>query len=477
MAYMSEFDQIVTEFFDLSDSHTRKFIVSLDEADQGQLLAALSTALYEKIVAKVDKIDFGTIPKSRGDITKVDGFDQTVECLDIIRRLTTEYKQSTDIVDVVINALNNVKDRKVTFTRGFNMNANLVTTIYNLMVLSIERSVSFMIATCIQYIKDPESESMKIALNKTAYQQAENDVIYQQLINFNKMCQTKEMDTVLDNALKNGGNLTEDVTITINSDEAEVEIKGDCKQCCDNEPEEDEAPASYSSYIEPEEEPAAPIVVPANGEPEEEEIDIFGDDNEEDVDANNIPILTPSNVGDAPVNQIHELDDDEPVVQEADSWGDILVNNYGPKFKNVAGVLDKVQGNKVFKVGALVVAGGVAIYAFYKIILKNMIPFLRNLAYNIYYSKAKLSDDLAIQAQLIEANAIELENSSSTDIPEEKKKKIVEKQRKTAEFLRKWSNRLSIDRKKAEKEAEDQSKEDDKKATVDTDEDGDESIF
>ena len=79
---------------------------------------------------------------------------------------------------------------------------------------------------------------------------------------------------------------------------------------------------------------------------------------------------------------------------------------------------------------------------------------------------------------MIEANAIELENSSSTDIPEEKKKKIVEKQKKTAEFLRKWSNRLSIDRKTAEKQAEKQTNDDENdKSTVGTDDDGDESIF
>lgn len=480
MAYMSEYDQLVTEFFDLSDSHTRKFIVSLDEADQGQLLAALSTALYEKIVSKVDKIDFGTIPKSRGDITKVDGFDQTVECLDIIRRLTIEYKQSTDIVDVVINAMNNIKDRKVTFMRGFNINANLVTTIYNLMVLSIERSVSYMIATCIQYIKDPNSESMKIALNKVAYQQAENDVIYQQLISFNKMCQTKEIDNVLDNALKNGGKISEDVTITISADNGEVKVDGDSVEVTPEE-EPEEAPVSYGAYIEPEE-PAAPIVVPAPEDGEEcpecdSEVDIFADDNEEDVDAANIPIVTPSNTG-TPVDPIHELEDDEPV-QEAEktaSFGTYLSDKFGVD-KNVAAAVDKIASNKIFQTAGKFAVGAALVFGFYKIFLKNIIPFLRNLAYNFYYSKAKLSDDLAIQAQLIEANAIELENSSSTDIPEEKKKKIIEKQRKTAEFLRKWSNRLSIDRKKAEKDAQKQSEDDDKKATVDTDEDGDESIF
>ena len=379
MIYMSDFDQIVKEYFDLSDSHTRKYIVSLDEADQGQLLAALSTALYEKIVAKVDKIDFGTIPKSRGDITKVDGFAQTIECLDIIRRLSIEYKQATDIVDVVINAANNVKDRKVTFTRGFNMNANLVTTMYNLITLSIERSVSYMIATCIQYIKDPNSETMKIALNKVAYNNAEDDVIYQQLISFNKMCQTKEIDKVLENALKNGGSIAEDVTITISADDSEINFKG-------------ETPASYEEKPCDNCEDKPAVVVGSDGEerpeletPDEAPVeDIFGadDDSAEDVAADNIPAVTPQDPNAVPAGSIHELEDKEGCecgVGEA-SIADVISYIKSDEGKN--------KIDKVYKIGRVVAGAGVAFIVFYKAILKNIIPFLRNIAYNFYYSKA-----------------------------------------------------------------------------------------
>ena len=86
--FKHEYDQIIREHFDLSDKYTRKYITSLKEdAQQDQLLAALSSALYDKIVQKVDDIDFGSIPLSRGDITKVEGFASTEECLNIIRRL------------------------------------------------------------------------------------------------------------------------------------------------------------------------------------------------------------------------------------------------------------------------------------------------------------------------------------------------------------------------------------------------------
>jgi hypothetical protein len=200
--FKSEYDQIIRENFNLSDNRTRQYIVALEDAGQNQLLAALSSALYDKIVSKVDDIDFGTIPLSRGDITKVEGFAGTEECLDIIRRLVLEYKQDTAVVDVVLTAIQNVKDRKPIFTKAYALNVELPIVIYNVIVLSIERSTSLMIATCLEYVKDPNSESPKAALDKVAYHKTMDDMLFRQLISFNNMCKSKSLDKTLEACMK-----------------------------------------------------------------------------------------------------------------------------------------------------------------------------------------------------------------------------------------------------------------------------------
>ena len=56
--FKHEYDQLIREHFDLTDSYTRKYITSLKEdAQQDQLLNALSSALYEKMLywAATDK--------------------------------------------------------------------------------------------------------------------------------------------------------------------------------------------------------------------------------------------------------------------------------------------------------------------------------------------------------------------------------------------------------------------------------------
>ena len=200
----NEYNQIFRENFDYSDNYTRQFIARAAVTEDGndQLLNALSASLYDSIVSKVDEIDFGTIPLSRGDITKVEGFGKTMECLRIIRELVLQYKQDVTAVDVVLSAIQNTMDRKALFIKGYALNAELPMLLYNLIVLAIERSTSLMIATCIQFISDPSSNTPKKALDKVAYQRTMDDVMFQQLGSYNAMCNKKTIDKILDNSMK-----------------------------------------------------------------------------------------------------------------------------------------------------------------------------------------------------------------------------------------------------------------------------------
>ena len=207
---LNDYNKIINENFDLMDTETRQFIVSLKEdSEQSQILSALSSALYDKIVEKVDDIDFGTIPRSRGDITKVDGFDNTYECLRIMRRLIEEYRQDPTIVDNVINAIENIKERKGIFMKAYALNIEFPITFYNLMVATIENSVSFLITVCIQYIKDPESNDITTALDKVAYNNAKSNMLYEQILKFNNICNDKSLDKSLDYVIKTSKKISE----------------------------------------------------------------------------------------------------------------------------------------------------------------------------------------------------------------------------------------------------------------------------
>ena len=411
---LNAYDSLIREYFDISDTKTRRAIISINEdSKQDQLLSALASALYDKIVQKVDKIDFGSIPKSRGDITKVEGFDNTAECLNIIRRMVVEYKEDVKIVDTVLTAIENVKSLKSYFMRCFALNIDFGVTLYNLIVLAIEQSVSFLISVTIQYIKDPSSQTYKISLDKAAYHDSMKNMLYEQLVTFNKSFASGEIESTLKHVISKGGKLHEAVNITVtDNDNSEV-----VKHNSDEDEDDDMKLASGQ--------------VPAAGtEPSE-------------PDASD---PTPT----MPINGAADVSDDQAVEEGVG---------------RLTGTLLKTIVTAPFKIIAWV--------------LKVIIPMMRNITYFCISSIVSFSDALYVQAQLIEINAYELQYSSGTNLDEDKKKKVVEKQLKIASKLKAVASKFAINDKKAKKEAEKMASDDEKKNTIDdvTPDAGDGDLF
>lgn len=198
MSYDVEYDSIVNEFVDLTDRDTLSYVVKLDEAGQDQLLASLTDKLYNKIVEKVADIDFGTIPKSRGDITQIENFESMKECIDIIRGIVKQYSMSTEPIDQIDAAIQNVKERERLFSRCYVMNLELGELIYETTVLSIVSSVSLLIATSIDFIKSPTDETFEMSLDKVSYKKTTEAVLFNDIRKFNIACKKGQIDKTIE---------------------------------------------------------------------------------------------------------------------------------------------------------------------------------------------------------------------------------------------------------------------------------------
>ena len=545
--FKHDYDRIIREYFDLSDDKTRRYLISLDEAEQNKVLEALSSALYEKIVGKVDDIDFGSIPASRGDITKVEGFANTEECINIIRKLVIEYKQNPSVVDVVINAISNIKDRKAVFIKSFGMNIEFPMLMYNLVVLAIERSVSLMIATCIQYVKDPSTTTVKMALDKAAYLKTMDDTLYKQLITFNDICHDGSFDKMVDNVMSKSS-IREDADVygavaPIDEDPGEnndVPVNSDTSELFDAKPEEvypsEEAPKADDTTVSdydnfdntPATEPAAnadteeptsnPEEFPEthfdnNDQPVDPDQEVIPIDIEEDDDHNtevdmadadvqfvspDVPTSVPQ-TSEVPVNtdnndvsptadndtvepqnipQVTPSDAGISTADKAISEDEVTNEGVGSTLKGVTNIANKL-GDKKTIIGVIGLAvAGLGLIVKGKDIFRFIVGLLRNLVYGFYYSKMKVADYLEVQADLIEANANELEISTTSGLDEESKNRAVKKQRDWAMKLRKWSDKFNIDSKNSAKETEKAKKEDEKdKKKIDKNDEGDDVLF
>lgn len=193
-------------YFDTKDDLTRNILLSVNEADQSVVMTSLSNKLYKHIVDKVDDIDFGTIPESRGDITKIDNYDNLVDCINILSEILQAYHQPMDTIETITIALQNIIDRKELFERAYKFNVEMPMIIYNTMALSIVCSVSFMISSCIEFIKLPNDQGFDIAVEKTAVAKAKDNLLFTNLKRFNNICAKGEFDKAMEYVINKSTN-------------------------------------------------------------------------------------------------------------------------------------------------------------------------------------------------------------------------------------------------------------------------------
>lgn len=188
--------------FDITDNKTRNVLLAVNEADQNTVMVSLANRLYAHIVDKIDDIDFGSIPDSRGDITKIENYDKLVDCVNIITEILQQYHQDVAPVATVNTAIQNMIDRTDMFTTAYKLGTEMPIIIYNTITLAIVSSVSYLISSCIEFVKSSDTEGFDIALNKTGLVKTKDCLLFEDLAKFNKLCSSGEFDKAMDFVIK-----------------------------------------------------------------------------------------------------------------------------------------------------------------------------------------------------------------------------------------------------------------------------------
>lgn len=196
------YETVVTEHFDILDDRTRFTLLNINESDQNKVLESLTSRLYKSIMDKVDDIDFGSIPETKGDMTQLENYDNLIECIDVIKGILVQYRQSIEPVEVILVAIENIQNRIDMWRKAFTMKMDLPVLMYNTVVLSIVSSVSLIIATSIEFIKDPSDNSYGIKFDKVSYVRNKDGLLFDNLKKFNNACSSGELDRSLDHIFK-----------------------------------------------------------------------------------------------------------------------------------------------------------------------------------------------------------------------------------------------------------------------------------
>lgn len=200
-----EYTRAMNEFFDITDTETRKVLLAVNENDQNKVLVSLTSKLYDNVVSKVDDIDFGEIERSKGDIEKLPNFSTLHECLNNMARLLIEFKQDTKPVDTIAESVSNIIESKGIWTKAYAVNAELPMITYNTIVLAIIEATSYMVSMCVDFIKSPSQDTIQIMIDKSALTKSKGHLLFKNLESFNDAYRkgqvTKAMEHVLDDAV------------------------------------------------------------------------------------------------------------------------------------------------------------------------------------------------------------------------------------------------------------------------------------
>ena len=201
----TEYMQIVSETYDLSDYATKKNLLFCNEAKRIDNLEHIVGNLYMHIKSNVAGIDFGTIPKSKGVVTRIDNYANVLDCIDSVHELVYNYKERTDIPDALSTALANLQQRERVFTKAFALNIEFPIMIYNMTVLAVVSSVSLILSSTVEYVKNGH-DSFAVSFDKTGYTKSRDHVLYQYVTQFNRNCDNGTLDKLMNDCIKN--NLT-----------------------------------------------------------------------------------------------------------------------------------------------------------------------------------------------------------------------------------------------------------------------------
>lgn len=191
-----EVDHIVME---ASSPEDRSFMRKMSKADVNQINAALVQKMYANVL-KYNHCDFGAIPKSKGDISKVDGVTEATECLRILRELHGKHGIPTQDVTDILQAISTITRLQRSFEFGFKVNNDYLVITYNTIVMAIMDATSKLIADYTSYMVTPDDIRYQ---SVTKSDKKRGDVSIDGIRRFNSLAKNGTLDSTVNSIVAN----------------------------------------------------------------------------------------------------------------------------------------------------------------------------------------------------------------------------------------------------------------------------------
>ena len=158
--------------------------------------------IFLKIEEKTINIDFSSIDKSKGDITKYNEYNNIVKVLDFYKSLSKNNFTKDREYNILITLVENIKKYKNEFNIGYKLDNSLVKLLYRSSVLYVEQGISLLISSGLEIINiDDENKIPELIYNKNDESIKYSRNFFNHIDNFNKNCTNGNISKLFSNLL------------------------------------------------------------------------------------------------------------------------------------------------------------------------------------------------------------------------------------------------------------------------------------
>ena len=178
----------------------RRELETVLESNGAQLDATMVSRLYKSAIDKSHVVD--SWEDSKGDITKFEGYIPMKESLQIVENLSDKAGVNIPELMTINETLNVLEANRESFVKGFMLNNELVTLIYNTIVYACVEATSSLISSYVEYVRNVNTT--EFTLVKTGKLSA--DTTFRNLKAFNQSHKKGDLTRILKGATNNREN-------------------------------------------------------------------------------------------------------------------------------------------------------------------------------------------------------------------------------------------------------------------------------
>lgn len=171
-------------------------IYMLSEVEQAVVNDKMVGNIYQSAIKKRD-IDFDSIPNTKGDIQKFQGYDNIIGTLSVVRELSKKFGIKIDELSIVEDAVSNLRSHRPVFERGFGLDVDFLKLYYNTLVYACVESTSLILSSYVNYVKTVNNYDFQMKKGKGIY----GNICLESLRSFNNSVKNGEFSKFANNLI------------------------------------------------------------------------------------------------------------------------------------------------------------------------------------------------------------------------------------------------------------------------------------